>query len=128
MRTVYKLHSVIHASLNSAIKLGLLGRNPDDATQPPKLVRKEMRFLNAPQVKSCIANAQQRSGCANCIKEIRTCKAKHYTRYLQSPNSFNANARCPRTRRAAVGRIFTPELPPILKIAFKSKQNNQNYG
>jgi len=59
LRTVYKLHSVIHASLNSAMKLGLIGRNPDDATQPPKLVRKEMRFLTAPQVKRLLENAKK---------------------------------------------------------------------
>ncbi|MCW5886873.1 MAG: hypothetical protein KIT07_01990 [Anaerolineales bacterium] len=41
LRTVQKAHTVIHASLNAAMKLGIIGRNPDDATQPPNLFTKK---------------------------------------------------------------------------------------
>lgn len=50
-RTVQKTHTVIHASLNSAMKLGILNRNPDSATQPPKPFRKQMILLNEKQVR-----------------------------------------------------------------------------
>jgi integrase len=59
LRTVHKIHAVIHASLNSAMKLGLLGRNPDDATQPPKPVRKDMRFLDTAEVKKLLETAKR---------------------------------------------------------------------
>jgi len=59
LRTVQKTHTVIHAALNSAMKLGLLGRNPDSATQPPKPGRKEMSFLNAAQVRILLETAKR---------------------------------------------------------------------
>src|SRR3990172_3581918 len=59
LRTVQKTHTVIHAALNSAMKLGLLGRNPDNATQPPKPVRKEMKFLNTDQVRKLLQTARK---------------------------------------------------------------------
>ncbi len=58
LRTTEKTHTVIHAALNTALKLGLIGRNPDDATQPPKPPRKEMKFLNADQVKKLLETAR----------------------------------------------------------------------
>lgn len=59
LRTVQKTHVVIHASLNAALKLGLIGRNPDDATQPPKPTHKEMRFLNQIEVKTLLETAKR---------------------------------------------------------------------
>lgn len=59
LRTVQKSHTVIHASLNAAMKLGMIGRNPDDATQPPKPVHKEMRFWNQEQVQHFLAFAKE---------------------------------------------------------------------
>lgn len=58
LRTVQKAHTVIHASLNAAMRLGLIGRNPDDATQPPKPVHKEMRFLNQNEVRKLLQTAK----------------------------------------------------------------------
>lgn len=59
LRTVQKTHVVIHASLNAALKMGLIGRNPDDATQPPKPTHKEMRFLTQDEVKRLLETAKQ---------------------------------------------------------------------
>ncbi len=49
LRTVQIVHSVLHRAFVHAVKLGLLARNPDDATTPPKPKRKEMRFLDENQ-------------------------------------------------------------------------------
>jgi integrase len=51
LRTAQKTHTVIHASLNAALKLGMIARNPDNATVPPKPVPKEMKYLKEEQVK-----------------------------------------------------------------------------
>jgi integrase len=58
LRTAQKTHTLIHASLNTALKLGVIGRNPDDSTQPPKPIHKEMRFLNEDQVKHLLSFAK----------------------------------------------------------------------
>jgi integrase len=58
LRTVQRTHTIIHAALNSAMKLGLLGRNPDNATTPPKPKRKEMKYLDAAQVKKLLDTAR----------------------------------------------------------------------
>ncbi|MEX1248668.1 MAG: site-specific integrase [Anaerolineales bacterium] len=59
LRTVQKAHTVIHASLNAALKMGLIGRNPDDATQPPKPTHREMRFFNQAEVKRLLQTAKR---------------------------------------------------------------------
>ena len=59
LRTVQKTHTIIHAALNSAMKLGLIGRNPDNATQPPKPRRREMQYLDAAQVKKLLETARR---------------------------------------------------------------------
>ena len=51
LRTVQKAHTIIHASLNSARKFGMIPFNPDDATSPPKPKPKTMKFLNEKQIK-----------------------------------------------------------------------------
>lgn len=60
LRTVQLVHSVLHRALVHGVKLGLLSRNPDDATTPPKPKRKEMRFLDENQVQQflIVAKAQ----------------------------------------------------------------------
>ena len=60
LRTVQIVHSVLHRALVHGVKLGLLSRNPDDATTPPKPKRKEMRFLDENQVQQflIVAKAQ----------------------------------------------------------------------
>jgi integrase len=50
LRTVQITHAVIHRALGQAVKFGLIPRNPDDATTPPKPKQKEMRFYDRDQV------------------------------------------------------------------------------
>ncbi len=49
-RTVEIIHSVLHRAFVQAVKLEILGRNPVDATTPPKVEEKEMRFFDESQV------------------------------------------------------------------------------
>jgi len=49
-RTVEVLHSTLHSALEHAVKMGLIGRNPTDATTPPRPEEKEMKFLDEGQV------------------------------------------------------------------------------
>jgi integrase len=60
LRSVQLTHAVIHRSLNHAVKLGLLGRNPDDATTPPKPKQREMAILDESQVQRLLITAQAR--------------------------------------------------------------------
>jgi site-specific recombinase XerC len=50
LRTVQLVQSVLHRALVHGVKVGLLSRNTDDATTPPKPKRKEMHFLDENQV------------------------------------------------------------------------------
>ena len=54
LRTIQKTHTVIHASLNSARKFGMIPFNPDDATNPPKPKSKAMKFLTQEQIKKLL--------------------------------------------------------------------------
>ena len=42
--TVRHIHRVLHKALNAAVKLQLIPRNPCDAVEPPKAVKKEARY------------------------------------------------------------------------------------
>lgn len=42
--TVRHIHRVLHKALNAAVKLQLIPRNPCDAVEPPKPVKKEARY------------------------------------------------------------------------------------
>ena len=53
-RTVILIHSVLHRSLNLAVKWELLGRNPADAVTRPRIRRREMKTLDDTQVRSLI--------------------------------------------------------------------------
>jgi len=46
LRTVQLIHAVIHRSLHHAVRLGLIGHNPDDATTPPKPKSQEMKIYD----------------------------------------------------------------------------------
>ena len=59
LRTVQKAHTIIHASLNSARKFGLIPYNPDDATNPPKPKPSAMKFLNQEQVRIFLDSAKE---------------------------------------------------------------------
>ncbi len=45
-RTVQYLHVTLHKALSSALKLGMITRNPADAVEAPKVIRHEMRIMN----------------------------------------------------------------------------------
>jgi len=49
-RTITYIHSTLHRALVKAVKLGLLTRNPADATTPLKYTHKEMTVLSESQV------------------------------------------------------------------------------
>lgn len=59
LRTIQLLHAVMHSSLKQAVKLGILGRNPDDATNPPRPKKKEMSFLDETQVQRLLIVAKE---------------------------------------------------------------------
>jgi hypothetical protein len=44
--TVSKTHTMLHAALEQAVKIGLVDRNAWDAAIPPRLHPKEMQFLD----------------------------------------------------------------------------------
>jgi len=59
LRTIEKNHSIIHASLNSALKYGLVLSNPDTFTDPPRPKKKEMKYLNVEEVKKLLQVAKE---------------------------------------------------------------------
>lgn len=54
LRTVQLIHSVLHRTLVHAVKLGLLARNPDDVTTPPKPKHREMRVYDEAEVQQLV--------------------------------------------------------------------------
>ena len=48
--SVRMIHVVLHRALTQALKWGLIGRNPSDAVNRPKVVHPEMKVLNSQQV------------------------------------------------------------------------------
>jgi len=50
LRTIEKTHTIIHASLNAAIKYGMIPSNPEKGTEYPKPKKKEMKFMNKDEV------------------------------------------------------------------------------
>jgi integrase len=57
-RTVLLIHSVLHRALNQALSWRLIGHNPAEAVNRPKVPRKEMRVLNESQVITLINSAK----------------------------------------------------------------------
>ena len=57
-RTVEFIHQVLHRAFEHAIKLGILGRNPVDATTPPKVESKEMSFYDENQANEFLLAAK----------------------------------------------------------------------
>ncbi len=57
-RTIQKTHAVIRASLNSAMKMGLIASNPSNATNPPKPDRREMLTLSEEQARLLLVTAK----------------------------------------------------------------------
>jgi len=61
LRTVQLVHSVIHRALVHAVKLGIISRNPDNATTPPKPKSKEMQFLDENKAQQFLITAKLHS-------------------------------------------------------------------
>jgi integrase len=57
-RTVVLIHAVIHRSLNQAMKLGVLGRNPADGVTKPRMKKQEMKVLDENQVMTFLNTAK----------------------------------------------------------------------
>jgi integrase len=56
-RTVQLIHTVMHAILGQAVREGILGRNPVDAVERPKVEQAERQILNEAQVRQLIIAA-----------------------------------------------------------------------
>lgn len=56
---VISIHKTLRVSLNHAMKLGLIARNPCTNTSPPKLKQKEMKFFDEEQAKIFLETAQR---------------------------------------------------------------------
>ncbi len=61
LRTIQVTHAVIHRALELAVKLGIISRNPDDATSPPRPKQKEMQFLDQSQVQQLLITARMKN-------------------------------------------------------------------
>ena len=57
--TVRLVHAVLHRALAQAFRLGLIVSNPDDATTPPKLKKKEMVMLDESDVNKLFLTAHE---------------------------------------------------------------------
>jgi integrase len=57
-RTVRMIHAVLHRSLNQALQMGIISRNPSDAVIKPKLIKKEMKTLTDTQVQTLLLAAR----------------------------------------------------------------------
>ncbi|MEX2161962.1 MAG: site-specific integrase [Anaerolineales bacterium] len=57
-RTVRMVHCVVHRSLNQAVQMGLIDRNPASFVKPPRLKRKEMKFYDEGQVQALLITAE----------------------------------------------------------------------
>lgn len=53
------VHKTLRISLNHAVKLGHIGRNPCTGTMPPKPTQQEMKFLDESQAKLFLSTAQE---------------------------------------------------------------------
>jgi integrase len=58
-RTVRHHHVTLHGALQTAVKRGLLPRNPADATDPPKFERPEMRTFEEAGLRTFLAAARE---------------------------------------------------------------------
>ena len=56
---VYSIHKVLRISVNFAVKLGYIGRNPCKGTTPPRPDHQEMRFYDDQQVQAMLDAARE---------------------------------------------------------------------
>ncbi len=57
-RTVRHHHATLHNALESAVKWGLIGRNPADAVTPPRYQQTERKFLDEDDVHTILERAK----------------------------------------------------------------------
>jgi integrase len=57
-RTVQLIHTVLHCVLKQAVRDGILGRNPADGVQRPKVEQTEMHILSEEQAQSLVIASQ----------------------------------------------------------------------
>jgi len=57
-RTVQLIHTVLHCVLQQAVRDGILGRNPADGVQRPKVEQVEMRILSEQQAQRLVIASQ----------------------------------------------------------------------
>jgi integrase len=57
-RTARGYHAVIHTALKTAVKWGLIDRNPADAVIPPKMLRHEMKTWDEPEIRQFLEAAK----------------------------------------------------------------------
>ncbi len=55
---ILKIHAILSASFEHALKLGIISRNPAKLTMPPQKPVKEMKFLDESQVSQLLIAAQ----------------------------------------------------------------------
>ena len=58
-RTAQYVHNTINKALNSAVKTGLLARNPASAVEAPKVSRHEMKPMSQPQLREFLELAKK---------------------------------------------------------------------
>ncbi len=59
-RTVRYIHTIAKKSLEDAVRMEMIPRNPADAVGPPKLVQEELQPMSAVQVKALLGAASER--------------------------------------------------------------------
>ncbi len=58
-RTVQVIHSILHCALKQAVREGILGRNPADAVERPKVEQAELQILNEEQARQFLIAASR---------------------------------------------------------------------
>ncbi|PWB53160.1 MAG: hypothetical protein C3F13_10015 [Anaerolineales bacterium] len=58
IRTIRVIHSILHKSLDDALRLGLISRNPVDLVVPPRYTHGEMKIYDRKQVQSLLIAAK----------------------------------------------------------------------
>jgi integrase len=56
--TIGQIHAILHGGLAQAVRWHVISRNPADAVHAPRPTRREMRFLDTPQVRTMLAAAE----------------------------------------------------------------------
>lgn len=60
-KTVRSVHLFLHAALEQAVRAGVIAKNPTAECKPPKLERKEMKVIQAEQIREYLQAAAERN-------------------------------------------------------------------